>query len=145
MIVRPWQPGDTRKIDIQESQHYMYGLPEMDADLTPLSDAGMAWTGEADGKIIGIAGFTPQWENRALAWALISESAGLHFVKIHSEVKKMLMQSSFRRIEAHVDVGFQPGARWMKMLDFEPEGYMRAFRPDGADMLLYARIRKWHF
>ena len=142
MIVRPWQLGDTRKILIQPAQHYMYGLPEMDADLTGLSNAGMAWTGEHEGEIVGIAGFTPQWENRALAWALISESAGLHFVKIHSEVKKMLTQAPFRRIEAHVDVGFQPGTRWMKMLDFEPEGYMKAFRPDGADMLLYARIRR---
>jgi len=40
-----------------------------------------------------------------------------------------------------VDVGFKEGHRWIKMLGFELEGYMKAYRPDGADMLLYARIK----
>lgn len=99
--------------------------------------------GEVDGEILIIAGLAPQWENRAMAWTLISKNAGSHFRTIHREVEKFLVRSPFRRIEATVDVGFKEGHRWMKMLDFEPEGVMRAYRPDGGDQVLYARIRRW--
>lgn len=141
MIVRPWMPGDSQRVVLQPAQHYMYGFQELNADLSHLSDAGLAWTAEHDGEVLGIAGLAPQWENRAIAWALISESAGKHFQVIHRAVKRFLDVSSFRRIEANVDVGFEAGERWMKMLGFEYEGYMRAYRPDGADMLLFARVR----
>ena len=113
----------------------------MTADLTDLSEAGLAWTAEHEGVILGIAGLAPQWENRALAWALISDAAGPHFRGIHGAVSRFLEASDFRRIEANVDVGFEAGERWMKLLGFKYEGYLTAFRPDGADMLMYARIR----
>jgi hypothetical protein len=141
MIVRPWQLGDTQRVDLQTAQEYMYGFMEMSADLTDLSDAGLAWTAEADGEVIGIAGLLPQWENRALAWALIGKSAGKHFHAMHRAVHRFLSVSEFRRIEANVDVGFAEGIRWMRLLGFAYEGYMTAYRPDGADMLLFARVR----
>jgi hypothetical protein len=50
--------------------------------------------------------------------------------------------SEYRRIEATVDVGFTEGERWMTLLGFEYEGLMRAYRPDGQDMLMFARVVK---
>ena len=119
----------------------MSGWNILSADLTDLSEAGLAWAAEHDGVILGIAGLAPQWENRALAWALISDAAGPHFRKFHGAVLRFLEASDFRRIEANVDVGFKAGERWMKLLGFKYEGYLTAFRPDGADMLMYARIK----
>ena len=83
----------------------------------------------------------PQWENRATAFALLSDDSGPHFPAIHSAVVEFLDNAPYRRIEATVDVGFKQGHRWIKMLGFELEGYMKAYRPDGADMLLYARVK----
>jgi hypothetical protein len=143
MIVRPWRVGDSESINLQQSQRYSGDLADVSQDLTPLSDVGLAWTGEVDGEVICCAGLLPQWENRAIAWALVGESAGRHFASIHKAVHGFLVRSPYRRIEAHVDVGFPQGARWMKMLGFEVEAYMKAFRPDGADMLLFARVRSW--
>jgi RimJ/RimL family protein N-acetyltransferase len=140
MIVRPWQLGDTDKLKLQPAQEYMSGWNILSADLTDLSEAGLAWTAEHDGVILGIAGLAPQWENRASAWALISDAAGPHFRKFHGAVSRFLVMSNYRRIEATVDVGFEAGHRWMKMLGFEHEGLLRAYRPDGADMHLYARV-----
>jgi hypothetical protein len=105
-----------------------------------LSTAGLAWSFDDNGEILGIAVVAPQWENRAMALVLMSESAGRHFHKIHRAVNRFLDIAGFRRVEATVDVGFDAGDRWMKMLGFEFEGLMRAYRPDGADMKLYARI-----
>lgn len=144
MIVRPWRIGDSEKLNLQSAQRYSGDLADVSQDLTPLSDAGLAWTGEVDGTVICCAGLAPQWHNRAIAWALVGESAGRHFAVIHKAVHRFLVSAPYRRIEAHVDVGFPQGARWMKMLGFEVEAYMKAFRPDGADMLLFARVRSWH-
>lgn len=144
MIVRPWRIGDSAALNLQFAQRYSDDLADVSQDLTPLSDAGLAWTGEVDGAVICCAGLDPQWHNRAIAWALVGESAGRHFAAIHKNVHRFLMSAPYRRIEAHVDVGFPQGARWMKMLGFEVEAYMKAFRPDGADMLLFTRVRSWH-
>lgn len=133
--------GDTTRINVQTAQQYMHALADMSADFGELSASGNAWTAEVDGEVIAIAGLLPQWENRALAWALLAQSAGTHFAPIHKSIKRFLQASPFRRIEATVDVGFRPGCRWIEMLGFEIEGYMRAYRPDGGDMLLYARVR----
>ena len=141
MIVRPWQLGDTERLLLQPAQEYMRSFREFGADFTELSNDGLAWTAEDDGEILGIAGLIVQWENRATAWALVSAGAGKRFVRIHAAVKRFLDVAPFRRIEASVDVGFIEGMRWMEMLGFEYEGLMVAYRPDGADMLLYARIK----
>lgn len=141
MIVRPWAKGDTEKINLQSAQQYMHAFIDMSADLSELSTAGFAWVAEHEGEVLAIAGLVPQWENRALAWALLSGNCGEHFWGIHSAVHRFLDQSPYRRIEAHVDAGFKQGHRWITMLGFEIEGYMKAFRPDGSDMLLYARVK----
>jgi len=77
-----------------------------------------------------------------MAWMWMSDVSGRHMVKIHREVEKFLIKSPFRRVEATVDIGFEPGVRWMKMLGFELEGYLRAYKPDGGDMLMFARVRR---
>lgn len=143
MIVRPWVKGDNERIELQEQQRYLTIVSNpSDVDLTALSEEGLAWTGEVDGQIMAIAGVIPQWSNRAIAWALISKYAGAHFIEIHRAVRRFLIHCPFVRVEAQVDVGFPEANRWMNMLGFELEGYMRAYRPDGADMLLYARVRR---
>lgn len=133
--------GDTVKIATQPAQQYLHRIVDVRADFTELANKGLAWTAEHENRILAIAGVEPQWENRAIAFALISGSAGPYFRAIHSAVHDFLNRTPYRRIEATVDVGFEQGHRWIKMLGFEIEGYMRAYRPDGADMLLYARIR----
>jgi hypothetical protein len=133
--------GDTTKITTQPAQQYLHRIVDVRADFTELANKGLAWTAESNGVILAVAGVEPQWENRATAFAIIADSAGFLFPAIHKAVARFLDSTSYRRIEATVDVGFEQGHRWIKMLGFEIEGYMRAYRPDGADMLLYARIR----
>ena len=141
MIVRAWRRGDTEAVDLQSAQQYLRCIVDVRADFTELAEKGLVWTVEHDGVILGIGGLEPQWENRATVFALLSDDSGPHFKAIHSAVVEFLDNAPYRRIEATVDVGFKQGHRWVKMLGFELEGYMRAYRPDGADMLLYARVK----
>ena len=142
MIFRPWKLGDTEQIVLQSAQHYVYSLDFMKSDFTELSEQGFAKTIEHDGLILGLAGLVPQWENRAIVWAMLSADIGKHFAAFHKHVEAFLQNAPFRRIEATVDVGFEQGTRWMQLLGFEVEGYLKAYRPDGGDMLLYSRIKQ---
>ncbi len=140
MIVRPWEEGDTERLILQDSQSYM-SLMLDELDLQPLAAENMAWSCELDEGIMGIGGIIPQWENRAIAWAMVSKEAGRCFLQIHKETKRQIDAAPFRRIEATIDVGFKPGHRWVEMLGFEMEGYLRHYRPDGGDQIMYARIK----
>lgn len=145
MIVRPWRDGDFRNLELQSAQDYLLEIvPDGGIDLSPLVPHGLAWTGLVDDEVVAIGGVEPIWKDRALAFMFISSTAGPHFRSIHRHVYRFLENVPFRRVEANVDIGFSEGARWMKMLGFELEGYMRAYRPDGADMLLYARVKGCH-
>lgn len=142
MIVRPWEPGDLERLSLQKAQDYLFEIvPSGHIDLSVLVPDGLAWTGEVDGEVMAIGGVEPIWNDRAVAFMFISGKAGPHFRAVHKAVSDFLDNAPFKRIEAYVDVGFKEGGRWMNMLGFGLEGYMRAFRPDGVDMLLYARVR----
>ncbi len=141
MIVRPWTLGDSEAVRLQPAQCYTSDIADVTTDLSPLSKLGLAWAGEAGDKVVACGGLLPHWPGRATAWMLVSEAAGPHFAAIHRAVYRFLARSPYRRIEAHVDVGFEAGIRWMKLLGFELESYKRAYRPDGADMLEFVRIR----
>jgi len=142
MIVRPWVKGDSARVLLQPAQQYTADIADVTSDLTDLSNLGLAWTGEHAGQVIACGGLLPHWPGRATAWMLIGQSAGPHFAAIHKHVARGLLTHPYRRVEAHVDVGFTAGIRWMKMLGFEMEAYKRAYRPDGADMLEFVRIRR---
>lgn len=140
MIVRPWRKGDTERIDIQSAQGYVTSLVDVSVDLTPLSEKGLVWTAEVGDKVLGCWGAVPEWQNRCVVFSLLGADCGKHMAAIHKASLRFLTSIPFRRMEAHVDIGFDQGIRWMKMLGFELEAYKRAFRPDGADMLEFVRI-----
>lgn len=141
MKVVDFKAEHLESLGLQESQAYLssWVTPAMAETL----ESHPSFTGIAEGKIIGCAGIIPIWQGRAMAWAYIGEDAGKHFVKVHREVKKFLDNCYIKRIEATVDAGFDAGHRWMGMLGFELEApLMKAYRPDGGNCALYARIRR---
>lgn len=141
MIVRSYIEGDEDNIDLQESQSYM--MDHIDnINVVELSKISDVWCCEQDGKIVAMGGIVPIWEGRGQAWMLVANVAGVRMTHVHRVVLQKLVSSSCTRIEATVDVGFTQGVRWMKMLGFELESYMKAYRPDGGDMLMFSRVRR---
>lgn len=132
--------GDFQRIDLQDAQRYMLGMVEMTTDITPLANAGLAWTMEHDDEIIAIGGLVPG-DGVAVAWTLLSRHANRHLSAIHRAVRRFLSASPFPLIEATVDVGFTEGEKWMKMLGFRFERVLPGYRPDGADMMLFVRTQ----
>lgn len=106
-----------------------------------LEESGNCFTGLANGTPVVCAGVVEQWHGRGLAWALIAESAGPHFVVITRAVKRFLDIAPWQRIEAQVDAEFGRGIRWAEMLGFEVESKMSRFTPEGRDAFMFVRFK----
>lgn len=141
MIVRPSENRDIYRLEIQDGQQASIDGLGDDFDLSVCADLGLAQTAEHDGQVIAMWGAEEAWANRMIVWALISRHAGPLMPVIHRHAVRFLASLDARRLETYVDVGFMPGHRWIKMLGFEVEGYMKAFRATGEDMVMYARVR----
>ena len=140
MHIEPFQPRHLEILVLQPSQAAVSVFFDKDYG-EALKEAGPCFTAVDDGEVLACAGVVEQWKGRAIAWGLISAHAGKQFVRIHKAVQRFLETTEFNRVEAFVDSDFDAGHRWIMMLGFEYEGYMKAFSPLGKDCKLYARIK----
>ena len=140
MIIVPFEPEHIRTLILQDAQNWMMPMLKLEYGAA-MKIAGPCFTAMEGDEILACSGVAHAWENRDMAWALISNSSGPHFIKIFRAIKRFLDINPARRVEATVDVHFSEGHRLMQMLGFEYEGYLRAYLPDGRDQALYARVR----
>lgn len=143
MNIVAFRPEHVRVLELQQAQQYFSGMLSGEDYGRLLASSGRAFTAIDGDRVIGCSGCVEIWDNRAMAWALISRDAGRHMVGIHKAVSGFLAGAKWRRIEASVDVGFEAGIRWMAMLGFtlETPEPMRAYRPDGGDSYLFSRVK----
>lgn len=141
MRIFAFHPNHARQIKLQPAQAHVKNDLLQPGVVESLAAAGQSFTAIEGDQVIAIAGIAIQWEGRAIAWALISEDAGKHFLAIHRAVKGFLDQADIRRIEAFVDSDFKQGMKWIEMLGFENEGLMRKFSIIGNDCYLFARVK----
>jgi hypothetical protein len=140
MDVVPFRAEHIEGLDLQDAQVYLgeWITPER----AVMMEGFPSFTGLADGAILGFAGVIPAWGHRSIAWAILSRRACKYMVPITRATRAFLDQLQCRRIEAAVDVGFEPGHRWIQMLGFGLETPIaRAYNPLGGDCSLYARVR----
>ena len=139
MIVA-FQPDHLQRLLLQPSQAIMQPTLADPSYGPSLAAAGPAYSAVDGDAVFACAGLIPQWNGRALAWALIAAEAGRHMVGIHKAVRRALDVHPFRRVETAVVSDFVQGHRWATLLGFEREGRMRAYTPEGQDCDLYARV-----
>lgn len=140
MIVVPFRAEHLQQLQLQDAQAYCG--PHITAEYAKMLEGQFSFTAMVDDRPIGVGGATELWEHRALLWSMVDRRAGPHFVAIHRAVQRFIDMLPHRRIEAEVDVDFAPGHRWVRALGFTLEApRMRAFRVDGGDSALYARVK----
>lgn len=140
MEVIRYKAEHLKQIVAQPAQEYVraYITDQYCKDL----EFGDSFTVMAAGTPVACGGIFKLWENRATVWAFLDRSARHHMVGITKEAKRYLDVAPYARIEADTDCDFKEGHRWLRMLGFTMEAErMRAFRPDGGDSALYARVR----
>ncbi|MFP3799439.1 GNAT family N-acetyltransferase [Paraburkholderia sp. SIMBA_027] len=108
---------------------------------TLIANTGVAWAVVEDGAAIACGGIAEAWADRAIAWSMITPRAFQHFRHLHRVVKRVFDESPWARIEIDVRADHAAGRRWAEHLGFTIEGIRRKYTPDGADMILYARVK----
>lgn len=143
MRVEAYRPEHLHALELQQAQAHFRGDVDSEAYARALAIPRHSFTALDGDRVIACAGCVEIWDNRAMAWALVSKDAGQHLLGVHRAVHGFLMAAKWRRVEAYVDVGFEPGMRWMRLLGFELDTPVpvRAFRPDGGDCFLFSRIK----
>tara|TARA_B100000470_G_scaffold200007_1_gene171383 strand:- start:172 stop:639 length:468 start_codon:yes stop_codon:yes gene_type:complete len=98
-----------------------------------------------NGYLLGAGGIFPIWDGLGEAWVLPSTTVQNHkrmFVKlIRENMERMGDEFAFRRIQATARADAPKARRFLEFLGFEREGLLRAYGPDGADHILFAKIR----
>lgn len=139
-----WVPLEQRHLDaivLQGAQEHVRAFMLEPGYLDTLRAGGPCVALQAGAEVLVCCGLMHLWENRSVAWSLIARDAGRHFVRIFRMMRAIMEQHPVRRVECTVDPGFENGHRLARMLGFEREGLMRAYLPDGRDVVQYARIR----
>ena len=135
----PARPEMATAIDLQHAQR-LTGMAVTPENLAEFIKAGPAFACVEDG-ILAILGMFPVWQDRYIAWGLLSRSIGARMVPIHRAVLRGLDDLfKARRVEAYVVASHEEGCRWVRMLGFEYEGHMKSFYGED-DYALFARIR----
>jgi hypothetical protein len=126
---------------LQPAQSYLYPLlgPDEARDL----EGRWAFSGiRDDGEVLICGGLLEYWKNRDYLWACLSVYAAPHLITITRGVRKLLAEAPHERVEVAVDLEFEEGHRWARMLGLELETpRARKFMDNGADAALYVRIR----
>lgn len=139
MIV-PMTAAHLATLSLQPAQQLFSEIVRQPAYVQSLIDGGPAYALVDGDEVFATAGLLPQWEGRAVAWALVSEAAGRRMVELHRAVLRCFEMHPFRRVETTVATHFEEGHRWARLLGFEREGTMRGYAPNGTDCDLYARV-----
>ena len=101
-----------------------------------------SYTAIHNGEIMLSAGIYKYWEGRGEAWAMFNENCKPHFMTLHNIIKRFFEITTYKRVEAAVELDFEPGHRWVKALGFQKEAaVLKSYTPAGKDCSLYARIK----
>ena len=137
--VVPFKAEHIAAIRLQEAQAYLSDW--VTDEQAEALESQLSYTAMLEGEPVGAAGIIHQWMGRALAWAYVGDVGPRQFIHIHRAVKHFLDGCYVQRIEMTVDCDFPAAHRWAKMLGFKMEAErMKAYRPDGGDCALYARV-----
>ncbi len=140
MIVVPYKAEHLLALKMQPGQSYC--MPFVTDEYAKALESAWAFTALENDEVVAVGGIAELWANRGLAWTFIDRRAGRHFVALHKVVKNLLDTVPFRRVEAETACNFEQGHRWLRMLGFKLEAEcMEAFRVDGGDSALYARVK----
>jgi hypothetical protein len=143
MNIVAFKAAHLQALELQDAQAYLSADIAKPEHARMIESAGHSFTAVVGDKVIACSGTAEVWAGRAVAWALISKDAGRHMVGIHKAVAGYLSAAKYKRIEAWVDEGFEPGMRWLEMLGFirETPMPMRGFRPDGGSCFLFSKVK----
>lgn len=146
--LRQFKRSDPSKLDITGIQELGSIIRQgvTDGAVCAALENPSSWTFEnEEGVPIACGGVVPIWSGRGYAWSIFSRHVTPHnfiyFARLFKQKLEYLhAQEGYHRIETTVDENFLKANRWVKILGFEREGWLRKFTPDGVNHYMYARV-----
>ena len=137
----PFAAEHYTQMDVQHAQAIMRDIVSIDG-LRGL-ECPYASTLMQDGLPLACAGAAKYWEGRALLWSFLSSRVDArNFRQVHAAAHQFLSGLPYRRLEASVEIGFEAGHRWLRLLGFKVETpLLRRFGCDGSDHVGYVLLR----
>lgn len=93
-------------------------------------------------RVLGVAGVQEYWQGRGMVWAFLAGCLKKEFAAGHRIAKRFLAETKVQRLEAHVEIGFEAGHRWLWALGFELETPVAEKYQNGRDCSIYVRINE---
>jgi len=94
--------------------------------------------------VLACAGVSVMWEGVAEGWIVLSKKARKHKVSVARYTDALfddiMRDNNLWRIQASIHTTDEKAIRFAQWLEFEYEGIMRKFGPDGSDYFRYARV-----
>jgi hypothetical protein len=140
MLIVPYAPHHLHLLALQPHQQHLGVALREHGWAEQVCEAGPCWTALVDDRPIASAGFQECWEGRAIAWAILGETAGRHMAALTRAVRRALACHPAERIEAQALLDFAPAMRWARLLGFMPETVLRKFH-QGRDYQAFVLLK----
>ena len=135
----PFEAAHVAQLTLQPRQAREVAF--LEADMLKLLEGPLAYTAALEGHPVACCGIQMREFGIGTLWSFLGDDAGPYMTTLTRAGRRLMAIADLRRIEATTPVDFLAGCRWLKVLGFQLEGTMRRFAPDGADHLLYSRVR----
>lgn len=135
----PYRPEHLLALSLQPAQEWMAAsvTREMAESLYQCPRAIAAVDGD---RVLGVAGVQEYWQGRGMVWSFLASGLKKEFLAGHRIAKEFLAATKVQRLEAHVEIGFAAGHRWIQLLGFELETPVARKYIGGKDCSIYVRF-----
>lgn len=140
---RQCRPQHFECLDVQEGQKEELAVMLANTSYAEIACSHVAISAWLGNRCLGAAGFVPLFPHRAVAWSLVSQNIGTAMVDVTRKIRNILAADPTPRIEMTVDVDFEAGHKWAKLIGMTLETPipLRKFGARGEDELMYVRIK----
>jgi len=119
------------------------GAANASVERTLVANGGLALV--APEGVVACAGVTVFWEGAGQMWMRAGVLSGCYPVALARHCRVLIRRFEdvlrLRRIQATVKADNEPALRFIRWLGFRAEGLLRGYGPEGADYIMFARVR----
>lgn len=99
---------------------------------------------DTEGTILAIFGFQAIYPGVGELWAVTTPQSNYYpiaFCKLTNQLlEKHAQDNSLRRVQMAVRADYTQGKKFATFLNFDAEGIMRRYGPEGADYVMFGRV-----